>query len=104
MTSRWEFSAPIRYSDADIVTLDPRFASIALGRAAIERIVTGCRFTEGPVWFGDARHQPVHMTALPRPAWRDRPVANPHGSQPLSCATPAPTTGLTTGRTTYEQG
>ena len=26
-----------------------------LGHAAIERIATGCRFTEGPVWFGDLR-------------------------------------------------
>ena len=24
--------------------------------AAIERIATGCRFTEGPVWFGDGRY------------------------------------------------
>jgi gluconolactonase len=55
MTSRWDPSAPIRYPDADIVSLDPRFEAIALGHAAIERIVTGCRFTEGPVWFGDTR-------------------------------------------------
>ena len=49
MTSRWTSSAPIRYPEADIVTLDPRFASNALGHAAIERIVTGCRFAEGPM-------------------------------------------------------
>ena len=55
MTSRWDSPAPIRYPDADIVSLDSRFAGIALGHAAIERIVTGCRFTEGPVWFGDTR-------------------------------------------------
>jgi gluconolactonase len=55
MTSRWDSPAPIRYPDADIVSLDPRFAGIALGHAAIERIITGCRFTEGPVWLGDTR-------------------------------------------------
>ena len=55
MTSRWDTPAPIRYPDADIVSLDPRFASIALGHAAIARIATDCRFTEGPVWFGDTR-------------------------------------------------
>ena len=55
MTSRWEQPAPIRYPDPDIVSLDPRFDGIALGHAAIERIVGGCRFTEGPVWFGDTR-------------------------------------------------
>ena len=48
-------TAPIRYPDPDIVSLDPRFDRIALGHAAIERIVSGCRFTEGPVWFGDTR-------------------------------------------------
>jgi gluconolactonase len=41
MTSRWESSAPIRYPDADIVTLDPRFASTAGGHAPIERIFIG---------------------------------------------------------------
>ena len=55
MTSRWDTPAPIRYPDPDIVSLDPRFDSIALGHAAIERIAGGCRFTEGPVWFGDTR-------------------------------------------------
>ncbi len=55
MTSRWEQAAPIRYPDPDIVSLDPRFDSIALGHAAIERIACDCRFTEGPVWFGDTR-------------------------------------------------
>jgi gluconolactonase len=56
MTSRWEPGAPpIRYPDADIVSLDPRFDRIALGHAGIERIACDCRFTEGPVWFGDTR-------------------------------------------------
>ena len=55
MTSRWEQAAPIRYPDPDIVSLDPRFERIALGHAAIERIASECRFTEGPVWFGDTR-------------------------------------------------
>jgi len=56
MSSRWEANAPpIRYPDPGIVSLDPRFERIALGHAAIERIATNCRFTEGPVWFGDTR-------------------------------------------------
>jgi gluconolactonase len=53
--TRWESSAPVRYPDTDIKVLDPRFEKIALGFAAIERIASGCRFTEGPVWFGDTR-------------------------------------------------
>lgn len=54
--SRWESSAPIRYPDPDIVVLDPRFRPLVLGNAAIERIATGFRFTEGPVYYGDGRY------------------------------------------------
>ncbi|HEV7996458.1 MAG TPA: SMP-30/gluconolactonase/LRE family protein [Stellaceae bacterium] len=46
---------PIRYPDPGIKILDPRFAALVLGNAAVERIAGGCRFTEGPVWFGDGR-------------------------------------------------
>ena len=45
----------VRYPDPDIKILDPRFAPMVLGNAAIETVATGCRFTEGPVWFGDGR-------------------------------------------------
>ena len=56
-TSRWDpGAAPIRYPDPNIKVLDPRFAPLVLGNAAIERIAEGCRFTEGPVWFGDGRY------------------------------------------------
>jgi gluconolactonase len=45
----------VRYPDARIKTLDPRFQPLVLGNAAVEQIATGCRFNEGPVWFGDLR-------------------------------------------------
>jgi gluconolactonase len=45
----------VRYPDPNIKILDPRFAALVLGNAAIERIADGCRFTEGAVWFGDLR-------------------------------------------------
>jgi gluconolactonase len=48
-------TAPIRYPDPNIKILDPRFAPLALPMAAIEVVASGCRFTEGPVWFGDLR-------------------------------------------------
>jgi gluconolactonase len=55
--NRWDTgAAPIRYPDPNIKILDPRFAKYALPMAAIERIASGCRFTEGPVWFGDGRY------------------------------------------------
>src|SRR5213080_3228223 len=55
--SRWDTgAAPIRYPDPNIKILDPRFAKYVLPMAAIERIAGGCRFTEGPVWYGDGRY------------------------------------------------
>ena len=54
--SRWESSAPIRYPDPDVIVLDPRFQRLVLPHAAIERIATGFRFTEGPVYYGDGRY------------------------------------------------
>src|SRR5271170_3909277 len=49
-------AAPIRYPDPSFKVLDPRFQSLILGNAAVERIAGGCRFNEGPVWFGDGRY------------------------------------------------
>src|SRR5262245_30521240 len=46
--SRWNSSAPIRYPDPDIIVLDPRFRHLVVPMAAIERVATGFRFTEGP--------------------------------------------------------
>lgn len=54
--SRWSSAAPIRYPDPDVVVLDQRFEPLVLGNAAIERIATGYRFTEGPVYHGDGRY------------------------------------------------
>ena len=48
-------SDPIRYPDTRIKILDAGFTPLVLGNAAIETIASGCRFTEGPVWFGDLR-------------------------------------------------
>ena len=35
--------------------LDPRFRAYRIGNTAIERLFTGTRWAEGPVWFGDFR-------------------------------------------------
>src|ERR1700730_17213240 len=48
-------SYPIRYPDPRIKILDARFTPLVLGNAAIETIASGCRWSEGPVWFGDLR-------------------------------------------------
>jgi gluconolactonase len=44
-----------RYPDPAIVALDPRFDKYHLKLSAVERIATGGRWAEGPVWFGDSR-------------------------------------------------
>ena len=88
--SRWDRPSPIRYPDPDIIVLDPRFQHMVLGHAAIERIATGFRFTEGPVYFGDTRQ--LIFTDIPNDAqmrWDEvsgatvvlrTPAGNPDGN------------------------
>src|SRR3989337_1974603 len=45
-----------RYPDPAVGTLDDRFAPCRIFSAAVERLYTGCRWSEGPVWFGDGRY------------------------------------------------
>src|SRR5258707_10475244 len=49
----WEPSE--RYPDPAIQILDPSFAKYRLLLAGVERLATGMRWGEGPVYFGDAR-------------------------------------------------
>jgi gluconolactonase len=44
-----------RYPDPAIQILDPSFAKYRLALASVERLATGMRWCEGPVYFGDAR-------------------------------------------------
>lgn len=50
-----DWTTPIRYPDPAIEHLDRRFARLRIGSAAIERLWTGGKWNEGPVWFGDLR-------------------------------------------------
>jgi gluconolactonase len=43
------------YPDPAIQILDPSFAKYRINNAGVERLATGMRWSEGPVWFGDAR-------------------------------------------------
>jgi len=45
-----------RYPDPLVEVLDPRFRQYVIFSAAVERLYTGCRWSEGPVWFGDGRY------------------------------------------------
>jgi len=44
------------YPDPAVQSLHPSFDKYRLALAAVERLATGLRWAEGPVWFGDARH------------------------------------------------
>jgi gluconolactonase len=43
----------VPYPDPAVEVIDPRFAQYKVGNAAVERLYTGTRWAEGPVWFGD---------------------------------------------------
>ncbi len=45
-----------RYPDPAIEILDERFEKYRIFSAAVERLYTGCRWAEGPVWVGDGRY------------------------------------------------
>ena len=45
----------LRYPDPAVAILHPSFAGYRLMAAGVERLATGMRWAEGPVWFGDAR-------------------------------------------------
>ena len=53
MSSDWQPSP--RYPDPLVVAVDESFNRYRLPLAKVERLYTGTRWAEGPVWFGDRR-------------------------------------------------
>jgi gluconolactonase len=53
MSSDWQPSP--RYPDPLVVAVDESFNKYRLMLAKVERLYTGTRWAEGPVWFGDRR-------------------------------------------------
>jgi len=47
---------PVAYPDPAVEIVDPRFAKYKVQSAAVERLYTGTRWAEGPIWFGDGRY------------------------------------------------
>ncbi|ANN77526.1 SMP-30/gluconolactonase/LRE family protein [Bordetella flabilis] len=45
-----------RYPDPRIISLDPSFDRYRIALGAVERLASGLRWAEGPVWFGDGRY------------------------------------------------
>jgi gluconolactonase len=54
MQRPWDGSI-VRYPDPAIEVLDKRFKKYTIGNVLVERLGTGYRWAEGPVYFGDAR-------------------------------------------------
>jgi gluconolactonase len=50
-----EWKPSTRYPDPSIVSLDPKFDKYKLPLSNVERLYTGTRWGEGPVWFGEHR-------------------------------------------------
>ena len=55
-----------RYPDPAVQVLDPSFNKYRLPLASVERLYTGCRWSEGPVYFGDGRPVPFATRHLYR--------------------------------------
>jgi gluconolactonase len=56
LTKGQEPKTPVVYPDPAVEIVDPRFGKYKVINAAIERLYTGTRWAEGPVWFGDGRY------------------------------------------------
>lgn len=50
-----DWSPSPRYPDPLVRTIDDSFNALRISLAKVERLATGCRWAEGPVWVGDAR-------------------------------------------------
>ena len=61
---------------------EPEFAQTFVGHARLERLYTGCRWAEGPAWFGGGRHR--LWADLPhRTRWPSGDAGGPiHGQAP----------------------
>jgi gluconolactonase len=46
----------IRFPDPAVEIVDERFNQLLVGQGVVERLWTGGRWLEGPVWFGDGRY------------------------------------------------
>ena len=50
----WEPSQ--RYPDPAVRIIDPSFSRYRLPQASVDKLADGCRWSEGPVYFGDGRY------------------------------------------------
>ena len=55
MSESTSWTPSLRYPDPSIKVLDPRFRKYHLPLSSVDRLYTGTRWGEGPVWIGDMR-------------------------------------------------
>src|SRR5262245_41298801 len=102
----WTGRTPVRYPDADIVSLDKRFDKYKIGNTPIQRLHTGMLWAEGPAWNGVGNylvwsdiphdiqlrwlHDDGHVSVMRRPAgysngntfdWEGRQISFEHGNR-----------------------
>ena len=56
LTQQSERKTPVVYPDPAVEIVDPSFSKYVVVNAGVERLYTGTRWAEGPVWFGDGRY------------------------------------------------
>ncbi len=49
------FTPNARYPNPAVKLLTPEFAQYRVYSSSVEQLASGCRWSEGPVWFGDHR-------------------------------------------------
>ena len=81
------------YPDPAIHALDPRFEKYWLKLSAVERLTTGLRWAEGPVWFGDGRY--LLCSDIPNQRilkWEEETGASASSASPRISPTATPAT------------
>ncbi len=56
LAGQQERKSPVLYPDPAVEVIDPRFSKYVVISAAVERLYTGARWAEGPVWIADGRY------------------------------------------------
>jgi gluconolactonase len=56
LAEKQERKSLVAYPDPAVEVIDPRFTKYKVGNAAVERLYTGTRWAEGPVWCADGRY------------------------------------------------
>src|SRR5271166_7107724 len=91
-----DWKPAMRVPDPAVRVLDERFRRYVLPLAKLERLATGCRWAEGPVWFGD--HRTLVWSDIPN----DRMLRWDAPTRRCRCSASRPTTPTATPGTSKD--